>query len=105
MITGAILAGGLNSRFGQNKALINIDGKTLIERIIEVFSTIFDEILIISSSPDIYNKFDSCRVIGDILPIGGPLIGIYSALIGSKYDAVFVSACDMPFINPSLINY
>jgi molybdopterin-guanine dinucleotide biosynthesis protein A len=37
-VTAVILAGGKSSRMGQNKALLPIEGKTLIERIGEILS-------------------------------------------------------------------
>jgi len=103
-ITGAILAGGYSKRFGENKALIEISSKKLIERIIEVFTSIFNEILIISNSPDEYKAL-GFPVIQDVLPVKGPLVGIYSALLASRYKHIFISACDMPFINSNLISY
>ena len=104
MITGAILAGGYSKRFGKNKAFVEIGGKKLIERIIDIFRPIFDDILIVSNSPEEY-EFTGCPVIRDALPVKGPLVGIYSALLASKNKYIFISACDMPFINPGLIGY
>ena len=44
--TGIILAGGKSSRMGTNKALLTIEGKTVIERIVEQLDQIVDEILL-----------------------------------------------------------
>ena len=44
-ISGAILAGGSNKRFGGiTKSNIVIDGETIISRIISTISDLFDEI-------------------------------------------------------------
>ncbi|MGA1869189.1 MAG: molybdenum cofactor guanylyltransferase MobA [bacterium] len=104
MISGAILAGGYSKRFGSNKAFVEIKGKPLIERIIDIFIPIFDDIFIVSNSSEEY-EFTGYPVVNDVLPIKGPLVGIYSALHASKYKYTFICACDMPFISPALIKY
>ena len=45
------------------------------------------------------------EVVSDIMPDKGPLGGIYTALVKSQGLYNFVFACDMPFINPDLIDY
>ncbi|MGA1825278.1 MAG: molybdenum cofactor guanylyltransferase [bacterium] len=104
MITGAILAGGYSKRFGKNKAFVQLGEKKLIERIIDIIKPLFDDILIVSNSAEEY-EFTGCPVIRDALPVKGPLVGIYSALLASKNTYTFIAACDMPFINPRLIAY
>ena len=42
-------------------------------------------------------------MVGDIIPQKGPMTGIYSALMLPDVQAVFVTACDMPFINVILV--
>ena len=53
-MTGVILAGGKNSRIGLNKAFLEIGGKKIIDRTIEIYKKIFDEILIITNTPEDY---------------------------------------------------
>ncbi len=40
-ITGAILAGGKSRRMGRNKALLELAGKPVIERLVEQFRKTF----------------------------------------------------------------
>ena len=48
-ITGIILAGGKNSRMGSEKGLLEVEGKKIIERIIQEVKQVLDEIMIISN--------------------------------------------------------
>jgi molybdopterin-guanine dinucleotide biosynthesis protein A len=104
LLTGVILAGGKGVRLGKNKALIKINGRYLIEWIIEPYREIFNEIIISTNAPSVY-EFTGIKTVKDIIPNKGPLVGIFSALRESLNNRIFVSACDMPFIKPALINY
>jgi molybdopterin-guanine dinucleotide biosynthesis protein A len=44
-------------------------------------------------------------MVGDIVKYKGPMTGILSALVTLEVPDIFVTACDMPFINPKLIRY
>src|SRR5665647_29134 len=95
-ISGVILAGGAGKRFnGIIKPRILIDGKTIISRIIATISEIFDEIIIVTNSPEGFSEFSNCKVISDQLLNKGPLAGIHSALKVSEKEALFVFAGDM----------
>ena len=43
-ITGVILAGGKSSRMGQNKTLMALGGKRLVDRVVEVMREVFDDL-------------------------------------------------------------
>lgn len=101
--TLAILAGGKGSRMNyQNKALLNYKSKTFIENLIEAGKN-FEEIIIISNDKEPYKKYN-LKVIEDIYKDKGPLGGIHSALIHSKFDKVFCIACDMPLLKSETLN-
>lgn len=99
----SILSGGKNSRIGVNKAFLEIDGKTIIERLISIAKN-FSESMIITNEPDIYQKFDT-KIYTDIYPNRGPISGIHSSLKHTNLDNVFVISCDMPFITLETIKY
>ncbi|MFQ5454786.1 MAG: molybdenum cofactor guanylyltransferase [Nitrospirota bacterium] len=108
MITGVILAGGKNKRIGRNKALLYIGNKRIIERILDVFETVFDDIVIIlsqfSTDIDIFKGYGK-RIVFDIFTEKGPLGGIYTGLYYSKTKNIFAVGCDMPFLNKDVIIY
>lgn len=103
-MTGIILAGGKNSRIGTKKAFLNIGGGTIIENTLSKYKKIFKEVIIVSNTTEDYSQLDA-RIVRDIIPQRGPLGGLYTGLMMSKYNKCFVSACDMPFVNESLIHY
>ena len=103
-ISGVVLAGGANKRFnGSTKAKIVIDGKTIISRIIDTLTDIFDEIIIVTNTPEEYEEFKKHKIITDVFDKKGPLGGIHAALKASSKEAIFVFAGDMPFLNKGLI--
>ncbi|MCI0447331.1 molybdenum cofactor guanylyltransferase [bacterium] len=102
-ITAVILAGGKSSRMGQNKALLPIEGKTLIERIGEILSAIFSKIVLSTASQNAFPQLQLPEVV-DRYPQTGPLGGITSVL-ESGLSEIFCVGCDMPFLNQNLIEY
>lgn len=100
-ITGVILAGGKNRRFGSEKALAKINSKRLIDRIITAMSDVFEENIIIANKANLYKEFN-LKIYPDILEGKGPLMGVYTALHHSSSD-IFVTACDMPLVSTNVI--
>ena len=103
-ITGVILAGGKSSRYGTNKALARINGIPLIEKVIGVMGSLFQNVVLITNTPDEYAYLE-LPMYEDLIKGLGPIGGIYTALHSIKKDAGFFVACDMPFLNADLIRY
>jgi molybdopterin-guanine dinucleotide biosynthesis protein A len=103
-ISGVILAGGSNKRFGgKNKANVVIDGETIISRIISTISDLFVEIIIVTNKPEEFQEFIQYKIVEDQYLKAGPLGGIHAALKASSEDAIFVFAGDMPFLDKKII--
>jgi molybdopterin-guanine dinucleotide biosynthesis protein A len=103
-ITGIILCGGKSSRMLTNKALLKLNGRTVIEIIAEKMKSIFSEVLISTNGIDDY-KFLNLPLIKDIFTHKGPLAGIHSALKYSSTEKNFIISCDMPLVSCELINF
>jgi len=103
-LTGIILAGGKNSRIAMTKALIQMGEYTIIERTVQIFQSLFNEIIIVTNHADDYRHL-GVKLTQDIIPDTGPLGGLYSGLMASSNHYNFVVACDMPFISPSIIQH
>ncbi len=102
----SILAGGKNLRMGgKNKAFLTINESTVLDMMIENLEKIFNEIIIVTNTP---NEFDhlkqKCIILTDLIKNIGPLGGIYSALSCTSKESVFFFPCDMPYLNNELIN-
>ena len=102
--TGIILAGGKSSRMGTNKALLTIDGKTVIERIVNQLDQIVDEIIVVTNHFHDY-EFLQLPMVEDKWKDMGPLAGIQAGLNASTTERNLVVACDMPFISIDLGKY
>jgi len=100
--SAVILAGGENRRMPVLKAFIEIDGQKIIDRNIKILRQNFSEVSIITNQPELYTYLE-VPMCGDIYNTRGPMTGIFTALLNSSSPWVFVSACDMPFIDQALM--
>jgi len=103
-MTAIVLAGGLSRRMGQNKALLDLGGRTLIEHLFAKIQGLFPEVLLVTDRPEVYRSL-GVRIVRDLWSKRHPLVGIYSGLAEASTEYGFVFACDMPFLNRDLIAY
>jgi molybdopterin-guanine dinucleotide biosynthesis protein A len=103
-IPGIILAGGKSSRYGRNKALIEMNGIRLIERVIGVMEPVFEHLIIITNTPQEY-AYLQLPTYEDLIKGLGPLGGIFTGLEAISDEVGFFVACDMPFLNSELIRH
>jgi molybdopterin-guanine dinucleotide biosynthesis protein A len=102
--TGVILAGGENKRMPVLKGFIEVGGKRIIERNLGIMKRLFSEVFIITNQPELYIHL-GVPLFGDVYDTRGPMTGVLTALMNASNRWIFVSACDMPFINPRLIRF
>jgi molybdopterin-guanine dinucleotide biosynthesis protein A len=101
-ITGVIQAGGKSARMGgQPKALMEIGGRRIIDRVVGVVRAVTEDLLIVSNTPALYASL-GIAVVPDVFPEHGSLGGIYSGLLAAAGEAAFTVACDMPFLMPEV---
>jgi len=101
--SGVILAGGLSTRYaGENKAFLSIGQQRIIDVIYKVFKSIFDEIIIVTNQPVDYLEWD-VNIVTDIYPVRSSLTGIHAGLFYASHPFIFVTACDLPFIQKKLV--
>ncbi len=101
--TGVILSGGLNTRFGGiNKAFSRIGGRRIIDRLLGVFSELFDEIILVTNNPQQFLKWD-LTIVTDIFDLRSSLTGIHTGLFYANNPYAFFSACDTPFLRKELV--
>ena len=100
-----ILAGGQASRMGGNdKGLIKLNGRPLIEHVIERLTPQTHDIWINANrNQDIYQHY--APVISDVFDnYPGPLAGMHSGLTHSTKEWVGFVPCDSPLINTDLVD-
>lgn len=103
-MTGVILSGGKNSRMGENKAFLTVNGERLIDRTVRLFNAVFKEVIIVTNSLLDYIE-QNATIVSDIFPDKGALGGIYTGLFYASQERAFVAACDMPFLNRDFLEY
>jgi len=101
-VTGVILAGGQSSRMGSNKALLPYRGGRFIESIHRQLAELFEDLLLVTNNPEQY-AFLGCRMVPDLYPGMGALAGLHAGLYHCRTPHIFAVACDMPYLNESLI--
>jgi len=100
-ITGVIQAGGKSTRMGgEPKALMELGGRRVIDRVVDVLASVTDDLLVVTNTPELYASL-GIPMVPDVFAGGGSLGGIYSGLKAAG-AAIFTVACDMPFLRPDV---
>lgn len=100
--TGIILAGGLSSRMGSNKALLPLDGSIVMEHVASAIAPAVSRVIVAAGpNADAYQAF-GYTCVQDSYPGKGPLAGLHAAFEASETEWNLVCACDMPLVQPSL---
>ncbi len=103
-VSAVVLAGGKSSRMGVNKAFLELEGRPLIDQIVETLQEVFAEVIVVANEPLLYLHLPTA-IVTDIYKDKGSLGGLYTGLFHASYDYAFVVPCDMPFLNRKFIEY
>jgi molybdopterin-guanine dinucleotide biosynthesis protein A len=101
-ITAFILAGGKSTRMGADKAFVALDGRTLLQRALELAKSVGSDVRIVGD-PQKFAPF--APTVEDVFPNCGPLGGIHAALRSSQTELNLILAVDVPFVPPALLQY
>jgi molybdenum cofactor guanylyltransferase len=112
-VHGFVQAGGGSTRFGSDKARIELAGKTMLQRTGELLAGVCEDVAIVAAQ----GKYDDALwpVLADRWPGEGPLGGILTALLhlnqtrtaresdsparSRRYEELaIILSCDMPFV-------
>jgi molybdopterin-guanine dinucleotide biosynthesis protein A len=105
-VAGYVLAGGASSRFGSDKALAQLAGETVLQRMVRLLSGVADFVRIVTTV-DRYPGFREQTVV-DRWPSEGALGGILTALHASRgpgYAWNVILSCDMPFLTSEWLSH
>lgn len=101
-VTGVVLAGGRSSRFGRDKALLELDGEPLLSRAARILSEVAAELLVMGP-PERAALAPDARILPDERPGDGPLPALAAALRAMRGDRMIAVATDMPLLNIDLL--
>jgi molybdopterin-guanine dinucleotide biosynthesis protein A len=113
MGAGVIVAGGRSTRFGdRDKAVADLAGTPMIRRVADRIGTVVDELLVncredqmAAIEAALAGAAPAPRFALDERPDEGPMAGIATGLGAVKAEYALVVACDMPFVDPDLVEY
>lgn len=101
--TVAILVGGDSSRMGTDKALFEVEGTAMAQRVADAATAAgASEIFLVGGTQARAKKLSGTWK-KDLYPGEGPLGGVITALKASTHDSVVVLSCDMPFVTDAVI--
>jgi molybdopterin-guanine dinucleotide biosynthesis protein A len=102
-ISGIVLAGGKSRRMGgRNKAFLKLDGRPLIEIVVERVRSVCTEVLVVAGDTRPYTKLD-VPLVEDRFHGAGVLGGLHAGLEAASHELALVVGCDMPFLNLQLL--
>lgn len=104
-LTAVILAGGISSRMGQDKALLNINGISLLQRTYTVASDCAFVVYVVTPWIEKYTSIlpSSCQMIQENTPTQGPLVAFSIALTQVKTEWILLLACDLPLLTSDVV--
>jgi molybdenum cofactor guanylyltransferase len=107
-VRGYVQAGGGSTRFGKDKALVELGGKTMLARTVDLVSSLCGNVKIIATS----GKYPDApaEVLADGWPGQGPLGGILTALLHTgetlpQAEWNLIVSCDMPFLTQDWLGF
>ncbi|HEC33560.1 MAG TPA: molybdenum cofactor guanylyltransferase [Chloroflexi bacterium] len=104
VLSGVILAGGRSTRLGRDKPLLELGGRTLVARALDVLAQLTDDLIVVTSLLSQLLPV-SARVVTDRYVGAGVLAGVHAGLLAARGELAVVVACDMPFLNLDLLRY
>ena len=109
-ILGVVLAGGKSQRFGQDKSQVKLQGKLLIDYVLNEIVNEFDETLIIANESINFMQSKKISITKDFQSGLGPLGGVLTAMKwikekNKKYKWISTFPVDTPFFTKKELNF
>ncbi len=103
-----ILAGGLSTRFGQDKGLLTLANKPLIKHVLDALGNIVNERIVVASSKthaENYTKAlgSNVKVVTDKGKIHSPLAGASTGFEEAAEAYSFLLPCDTPLVSREIL--
>jgi molybdopterin-guanine dinucleotide biosynthesis protein A len=101
-VTGLVLCGGRSQRMGRDKALLDLQGETMLARTVASVQPLVDECLLACGAESRYADLGLPLVLDDSEG-KGPLAGLAAGLAAARGDWIVVLACDMPHVTERVL--
>src|SRR6266699_6407577 len=110
-VAAFILAGGVSSRMGKSKGLLEFGGEPLIVRTVRLVETLVTEVTVVGL-PERYAALGLCAIADQNLggragkeAVRAPLVGIATALNATKAPWNLILACDLPYLTAEWLDW
>src|SRR5581483_2017370 len=104
-MTGFVLAGGRSLRMGRDKALLDYDGRTFVERVTERLRPLARRVTVVANAQnaEALRSLPLDEVIVDLVAGQGPLMGVFTALMRTETPLNLFVPCDMLWVDSELV--
>jgi molybdenum cofactor guanylyltransferase len=103
MTAGAVLCGGQSRRMGTDKAVVEVDGVAMVERVAAALESAgCRPVVLVGGDVALLERFGRATV-ADEWPGEGPLGGVLTALRSVGANGVVVAACDLPWLDAETV--
>ena len=105
IVSAIVLAGGRSTRFGRNKLAEPVEGKPLLDHAVDGVRSFAGDIIVVvapDDPPPVPRDGRDVRIVRDAVAHEGPLAGLVAGLGAAYARTVFVTAGDMPALQPTV---
>lgn len=105
---GVVLCGGRSSRMGRPKAWLPFGGELLLPRVVRTVRSVVEPVVVVAApGQDVPALPAGVEIVRDPVEGRGPLAGLAAGLaaLEGRVDAVYLSACDAPFLSPAFVRF
>lgn len=103
-----VLCGGESKRMGVDKATLPFGTELLVQRAVRQLHEFLEPVAVVAATNQTLPSLaESTLLARDRRPGQGPLEGLLAGMkvIADRADAVFVTSCDAPFLEPAFVRY
>ncbi len=110
MISALVVSGGRSVRMGHDKKFLEIDGKSFIERAVDVAREFADEIIVVVGSKGQMEdtkaqEIEDVTVVVDAKENLGPVMGLLTGMYAAKGEWVVILPTDAPMMNAGIFKH
>jgi molybdopterin-guanine dinucleotide biosynthesis protein A len=101
-VTVQIMLGGQSTRMGRDKALVQLDGRTLLDWALDRWRDFGPLQLSVGAGARTVLAPEGIPAVADVYPRRGPLGGLHAGLTACRTDLLLLTAVDSPFVTPEM---
>jgi molybdopterin-guanine dinucleotide biosynthesis protein A len=103
-INTGILIGGASNRMGTPKQLLELEGRTLVERVVRALRSAAETPVLLGAGP-VPEAIGELPRLPDPPGVSGPMAGLVAALRWHPRAAWLIAACDQPLVSAEAVDW